>query len=282
MKKILSIILSLFLTCSFFGCSEKNDNIQKATTNENNVSKFNEKDYNRYFNGIDGCAIFYSVKSDTYDVYNKNMVDVEEIPCSSFKIISAIAGLETGFIENSDTVLEWDGSKYMMEDWEQDLSLDKAFKLSANWYFDKIDKTVGQEVLKDIVEKTDYGNKDISGGIPNGEAKLKISPREQADFIRALFNNKFGFKENTLDNVKKIMSAEIETGELYGKTGTSGTEFLPDGNQTAWFVGLYKENENEYYFAVRIWGDKDNENIRGPVAQEIAKNICLNEYCENQ
>ena len=67
-------------------------------------------------------------------------------------------------------------------------------------------------------------------------------------------------------------------GKLYGKTGTSGTEFLENGNQTAWFVGKYETPNDEYYFALRIMGDKNNENIRGPIACEITKNICNNKY----
>jgi len=256
-----------------------------VTTNKKQVIKSNEDDYKintvnfeKYFNGLDGCAVFYSVKDNVYDVYNYDMIDVREIPCSTFKIVSALAGLKYGVIENKDTVLKWDGTEQMIKSWEKDLSLDEAFKLSANWYFEIIDNEVGVENMKKIVNDIGYGNEDMTGKMPLGEANLKISPMEQLDFIMKLFNNELPFEEKHINTVKEIMLLNSQNGKLYGKTGTSGTMFLENGNQTAWFIGKYETENNQYYFALRIYGDKNNENIRGPVAQEITEKICKELY----
>ncbi len=283
MKKIIIYIFICALAAatliSIFFTHKKNEENNMSEITKNTQNNFNKIDLSQYFNGIEGCAVFYSVKNDKYDIYNYDIYNTREIPCSTFKIVSALAGLEYNIIENKDTILKWDGTKQMLKDWEQDLTLKDAFQLSANWYFERIENEIGIEKLIEIVNKIDYGNKDLTGGIPHGETSLKISPMEQIEFIRNLFNYKYDFKKENVDTIKEIMKVENNgIGKLYGKTGTSGTEFLENGNQTAWFVGKYETPNDEYYFALRIMGDKNNENIRGPIACEITKNICNNKY----
>lgn len=271
---ITAVSFSLLFSNHLFAKELKFNVTDKIQTNE----KFNRVNFEKFFEGVDGCAVFYSVKNNTYDVYNKEMLNVREIPCSTFKIISSLAGLKYGIIQDENTILKWDGSKQIMKEWEQDLSLKSAFKLSTNWYFDHIDKQVGLDNINNILKEINYGNLSLTDNAPIGESTLKISPMEQLDLIKRLFNNELPFDKEHIKIVRNIMLTSNEKGELYGKTGTSGPFFLEDGAQTAWFIGDYKTKEDEFYFAVRIYGDKNNKNITGPYTQTIAKNICEEIY----
>lgn len=273
----LSLLLSGFINKPYFG--EILSKYQTKTIIDKEISEnLKEIDLENYFENVDGCAVFYSSKEDKYYAYNSDIINTRVMPCSTFKIVSALSGLENGIIKDENTVIRWDGREQMLEQWEQDLSLESAFRLSANWYFDKVDKEVGKEELKKILAKIDYGNMDLSSSYPYGESKLKISPIEQVEFIKKIFKNELSFKQENLEIIKKIMYIHTEKGKLYGKTGTSGTQFLESGNQTAWFVGKYDSGSDEVYFAVRILGDKNNKNIAGGYAQKIAQNIIEDMY----
>lgn len=275
------IVFNLILSNVLFADSlEIYETVTPNSLRENKIpKKINEINFKKFFGDTQGCAVFYSSKNDEYDIYNIEMAYVKEIPCSTFKIISSLAGLKYGIIKNENTILKWDKSKQMMKEWEQDLDCKSAFKLSANWYFERIEKAVGNKNMNEILKQINYGNMDTTGdGNIYAESNLKISPMEQVELMKKLFNNELPFEKKHMEIVRNIMLTDSEKGKLYGKTGTSGTLFLEDGAQTAWFVGSYKTNYDEFYFAVRIYGDKDNKNIKGKDAQNIAELICKNVY----
>lgn len=240
---------------------------QKAT------KQLEEVDLKQYFGDIKGCAVFYSNKDKVSYVYNSQLAEVREIPCSTFKIVLALAGMENQVIADEHTVMRWDGVERSFPQWNQDLSMMSAIQLSATWYFDKITETIGMEKMDEIVQAIQYGNMDSSGGIQLWATSLKISPMEQIDFVRKLFRNELPFTQKNMDSVKKAMYIETEKGKLYGKTGTSGSRAYNNGNQTAWFVGDYVTDTDEYYFALRIYGDKHSKNIAGGTAQAITQKI---------
>lgn len=250
-----------------------------AFANEFSQKTKQEMDLKQYFGDVNGCAVFYSNKKDIYYVYNSDLLEVREIPCSTFKVILALAGLENKVIQDEHTVLRWDGIERNFPQWNQDLSMMSAIQLSATWYFNEVAEKVGTKKIAALVKEMEYGNMDSSGETLFWESSLKISPMEQIDFIRKLFCNELPFQQKNLDIVKKAMYLNTEKGKLYGKTGTSGIR-LENGNQTAWFVGDYKTNSDEYYFAVRIYGDKDRKDIAGKTAQTIAQNILKDKFAK--
>lgn len=251
------------------------NNITFADTLEKTAQKRVEKeiDLKSYFGDVDGCAVFYSTKENQYYVYNSNLLEVREVPCSTFKVVIALAGLENNVIQDEHTVLRWDGIQRDFLQWNQDLSMMSALQLSATWYFDEVTQKVGMEKMAEIIKEIGYGNMDSSGGIQLWANSLKISPIEQIHFIKKLFCNELPFEQKNLDIVKRAMYIPTKKGKLYGKTGTSGSGRIENGNQTAWFVGDYETNLDEYYFAVRIYGGNDRKDIAGGTAQTITQNI---------
>lgn len=240
-------------------------NSQEAISTTKNV------DYKKYFGDSEGCAVFYSVKNNSYDVYKPEMADVRATPCSTFKIISSLAGLKYGVIKDKDTILKWDGTEQPVNDWNQDLNYESAFKKSAVWYFERVVNQVGLDRMNAILKEINYGNLDSTGdGAFWLGSTLEISPMEQVKIIKQLFNDELPFTKEQMELVRSVMYVSDEKGVLSGKTGGSG--IVPNyPTPTAWFIGDYKTDKDEYYFAVRIYGSKS---VSGQRAKEIAIKIC--------
>lgn len=264
----------------------KEQSTQRIDTTEEkeiSVETHNIVDYSEYFQEISGCAVIYDESSNTYSLYNKEKCETEVSPLSTFKIISALAGLENGVLINEISKMEYSGAKYPIDTWNSDLTLKEAFGCSCVWYFRQVVDKVGQENIRTMLKEIQYGNCDISewngSGINpladlNGfwlESSLKISPIQQVAALNYIFGNENHFNAKNLDELKNIMYlAEFDYGSLYGKTG-SGT----GGN--AWFVGFVEKNDNRIYFAVYLEDMQNKDIVSGNKAKEIAISILNNE-----
>ena len=250
MKKSICLLI-----CLFFGlimlCGCKKDNTP-------------EQSYSKYFENNSGCAVFF--KDNEYYTYNYEIANIQKSPCSTFKIVLTLAGLKYGALQDENTVIKWDGEKRYFDKWNKDLSLKEAFNLSAVWYFEKVANEIGKEKLAEFVNKISYGNKDASAEIPCWlDSSLKISPKEQVNFLKNLFEYRLDVDNHHIETLKQIMRKDsINGGILYGKTGTSG-----EGNN-GWFVGFYEKNNEKTYLAINL---SAGENVSGKQTEKIAKGI---------
>lgn len=303
MKKAKGIVIVL-LSVMLAGCSkmnseqqqdnaitaeqqtEENQSIQSTETvkeNETPIVTDNIVDYSDYFQGISGCAVMYNESSDTYFLYGKEKCEKQVSPLSTFKIISALAGLENNVLENQTSTMEYSGVKYPIGTWNSNLTLKEAFETSCVWYFRQVVDMVGQENIHAMLKEIQYGNCDISewngsetNSLPelNGfwlESSLEISPKQQVVTLNYIFSSENNFNADNLEELKSIMYiAEFDNGCLYGKTG-SGT----DGK--AWFVGYIEKSDNKIYFAIYLDDMQNREVVSGNKAKEIAISILNSE-----
>ncbi len=305
-KSLMIVLLSVIITgCSNINSEQQEDNgiaIEQQPEEENQsiqsteIVKENEApvvtdkivDYSEYFQGISGCAVIYDGLSNTYLLYNKEECETEVSPLSTFKIVSALAGLENDVLVNENTTMEYSGEEYPVDAWNANLTLREAFATSCVWYFRQVIDTVGQESIRAILEEIQYGNCDISewngsniNSFPelNGfwlESSLKISPIQQVDMLDYVFSRENSFDIENIEQLKNIMYiSELENGCLYGKTG-SGT----DGD--AWFVGFIEKNSNKICFAIYLDDVKNREMVSGNRAKEIAINILTSLYVQDE
>lgn len=235
-------------------------------------------DYNEYFNGIQGCAVIYDSWEDKYMYYNPELCEQEVSPFSTFKIISTLAGLQNGIIENEASTMEYSGTLYPISDWNENLTLKKAFWTSCVWYFRQVIDGVGAEELQRELDELQYGNCDLSewGGsnvnpLPelNGfwlASSLKISPVAQVEVMRKIFEGESFYDETAIATLKNIMLLQADLQGVYGKTG-SGSE------GKAWFVGFFEENGSRVYFAVYLDDSGQKDKVSGSAAKEIALNL---------
>ncbi|WP_105617255.1 class D beta-lactamase [Vallitalea okinawensis] len=224
---------------------------------EENTTKVIEQDLSQYFQGYEGCFILYDSSGHEYVVYNEEKSQKQIPPCSTFKIYHSLIGLETGVLEDQNTVFQWDGTEQPIESWNQDHTLKTAVANSVVWYFQQVATEIGEDRMASYLEEFNYGNKDISGGQTEFwlQSSLKISPMEQVNLLSQFYNYELPVKKENINIVKDILILSEENGRtLSGKTGTG----VVDGNVVnGWFVGYMEEESNVYYFACNIEAEKD-------------------------
>lgn len=258
------------------------DDTDKSDTKYNTInisdSITEEIDLSDKFGEIKGCAVIYDPANDKYSVYNTSLCEKEASPYSTFKIISTLAGLNNGVIQTEQSTMNYSGEKYPSSEWNDDLSLEKAFQTSCIWYFRQIIDEVGHDEIQSELISLEYGNCDISewdgsdiNPMPdlNGfwlGSSLKISPLEQVQVLKKIFEGESIYSAEHVVTLKEIMSVSEGTRKIYGKTGSG-----PDGE--AWFVGFAEENDTKKYFAVYLNDNTQPDKAAGSVAKEIALSI---------
>jgi len=269
-KKIISLFILLLVNGFLFS--------QNITGNENNQDKIQVTDLKNYFDGFKGCFVLLNDNDSSYIIYNQEKSITRISPCSTFKVINSLIGLETNVVKDEKTVLKWNGERYPIEAWNKDLNMADAIKLSAFWYFQNIAKQVGSKRMKDFLQAIYYGNEDITGGLTVfwQQSSLKISAKEQVELLKKIWKNQTSFKKRNVDILKKIIKQEEkDTSKLYGKTGSGmskeGFQFIyGNENVNGWFIGVVERKDNVYYFATNIEAESGATGIK---ARQITLNI---------
>ena len=230
-------------------------------------------DLSTYFNGYEGSFVLFDQKNNSWNIYDMDHATLRTSPNSTYKIYTALFGLEESIITPNDSVIAWNGTAYPFQTWNTDQDLYSAMQSSVNWYFQEIDKQLGASAIKNYIEKIGYGNKNINSNLSSYwmESTLKISPIEQVELLTDLYNNNFGFTPENVNTVKDsfcLFSSENKS--FYGKTGTGRI----DGQDlNGWFVGFVETAGNTYFFATNI---QNYTNATGSKATEITKSILSN------
>ncbi len=212
------------------------------------------------------------MNADNYIYYDSARCNTRFTPASTFKIPNSIIGLETGVIADENFVIPWDGVKRSHEEWNKDLDLKTAIQVSAVPYYQELARRVGEEKMAEMVNKLNYGNMDISGGVDqfwlNGV--LKISQFEQINFLKRLYKNELPVSLRSMEITKQIILNEDTLGyKLRAKTGYG----YQDKKSIGWWVGWVETVNNVYFFAINIEALNPDDNIFIPARKEITKKI---------
>ncbi|WP_226646716.1 penicillin-binding transpeptidase domain-containing protein [Microbulbifer variabilis] len=199
-------------------------------------------------------------KEATYSIINESRADVRITPFSTFKVPNTLIALDTGVVHSLVQELTFDHLKYPAQSWWPSIWYDKplpiraAFQNSAVPIYRQLAIQIGEERMSQYLSKFDYGNRDISSGLDkfwlNGS--LKISAREQVDFLQKLFSGSLPVSQETLSLFKEVMLVEeTDSYKLYAKSG--GGQISDDFAQ-GWYVGVVETGNNMYFFAANIDG----------------------------
>lgn len=241
-------------------------------------SIINAQHYKKYFDeyGVKGSFVLYDMNNDTYLFEDSARCYEGFLPASTFKIPNSIIGLETGIIENENYVIPWD-SVNRREICNRDMNLRDAIKYSCIAYYQELARRVGEEKMQEMVNKFDYGNRNISGGIDmfwlNGG--LRISQMQQIDFLKKLYKEELPVSKRSMDIVKDIILLEDTLDyKLRGKTGWAQ---LDDGYNTGWLVGWVERNNNAYFFFAVNVGNAGGGDKFASSRREITEKILRDE-----
>ena len=227
-------------------------------------------DLSSYFGKFEGSFVLYDLGNDAWSIHDIDHATLRVAPNSTYKIYTALFGLEDGVITPENTFIAWDGKNYPFDTWNTDQTLPSAMRNSVNWYFQSLNEQLGAPSVNEYIQQLKYGNENMSGDFSSYwmESSLKISPIEQVELLTKLQNNSFGFAPENINAVKDALClSSSDAGTFYGKTGTGRV----DGQDVnGWFIGYIETADNTYFFAANIGADSD---ATGGSAEEIAMSI---------
>lgn len=270
LNKLKDIIVLILITIVIFYSTPTLNILSLSDSAALSNINYTVLDLTSYFNNYDGCFVLYNSQRNSYSIYNTDNSTTRVSPDSTYKLYSALAGLENSVITPDNTLQLWSGKQYNNAFWNSNQTLESAMRNSVNWYFNNIDEKVGYQKLQDFFEYISYGNTDLSGGISAYwlESSLLISPLEQVQLLSNLWNNNWEFDEQNVQSIKdSIYISKSQAKTLYGKTGTGNVD---EKYINGWFIGVVESNDNTFVFATNI---KGNDNCDGQTAANITLNI---------
>ncbi|MDB5198140.1 MAG: class beta-lactamase [Chitinophagaceae bacterium] len=227
----------------------------------------------KYFDSakVDGCFSMVNNQTGAVTVYNMKLDTQRFLPASTFKIVNSLIGLETGRITDEKMLIKWDSIQRWNADWNRDLTMEQAFKVSAVNYYQEVARRIGSDTMKQWIDSLHYGNMNISGPIDSFwlNNTLKISPDEQLGLVKKLYFDKLPFQKRTQQIVKDVMLQENNT--LYKLSYKTGWGF-DEQNAIGWVVGWIEENRHVYFFVTLIKSPDKKINMQA-VRMKITKNI---------
>lgn len=191
-------------------------------------------------------------------------------PCSTFKIYNTLIALKLGLLKGPDEPwYQWDGVRRDIKEWNQDLTLRQAFRVSAVPAFQNLARQIGEVRMKEYINRLGYGNRDISSGVDifwlprEGKKSILISADEQIELLKKLIEGKLPFSKKNISILKEIMKVDATPkGTLYAKTG-SATDASGKAS-LGWFVGFLESHKKTYVFACNM---TEGENPSGKTSK---------------
>ncbi len=257
------IIIAVFLSGTVPVLSIQALEKDRCHFDETNVSYL---DLHNIFKGYKGSFVLYDSTENTWRIYDKDNAVTRISPASTFKIYSALYGLESGTITPEQSLIRWNGQNYVYNLWNADQTLESAMQNSVTWYFQALDQRASLSDIEKYVQEIGYGNQIVEGDIVSYwlNSSLKISPVEQVQLLKKLYNNEFEFAPENIKAVKNAISLyTTDEGTLSGKTGT---EEVNGQNTSGWFIGYIEKNGHTYFFSTNI---QSNQLASGPAATEL-------------
>ncbi|MEO6489613.1 MAG: class D beta-lactamase [Ferruginibacter sp.] len=227
--------LFLLLTC-FNSCS-----VNKAKLDDSVKKYFDAKN-------VEGCFTMLNNTDGGITVYNMELDTARYAPASTFKIVNALIGLQTGVVTDEHMIIKWDGIKRSNPEWNKNLDMSEAFKVSSVPYFQEVARRIGPDTMKRWIDSISYGNKNINGPIDSFwlNNQLKISPDEQLGLLKKLFFDQLPFRKSVQQTLRNIMVQEDNN--LYKLSYKTGWGFDEEKNNIGWVVGWIEENNHVYFF----------------------------------
>lgn len=213
------------------------------------------------FGGYDGTAVIIDLNTSEKTVYGTHAYERVN-PCSTFKILNSMIALDSGVVRDENETIPWDGKVREYPSWNRDHTMRSAIAVSAVWFYQELARRIGAKRIAQMVKKVDYGNADTSKTLTSfwlGGGSLKISPNEEAEFMRRLVNEKLPLSIRAMRVGKDIITLEKTPAMSFGgKTGSC--------SEIGWFVGYIKKDAGTQVFAFEIRGAKAS----GAKAKRIA------------
>lgn len=223
----------------------------------NNATEDNE--IRTYFDQhkVTGTFGLFNNGTGEFTIYNMSRFrDSAYLPASTFKIVNALIGIETGRVKDSSTIIRWDGIKREIPSWNQDLTMQKAFEYSAVPWFQHLARQIGKDTMQYWLDTLGYGSLVKRPAIAENldtfwlDNSVKVTADEQLGLVKKLYFGQLPFQPRSQRMVKNMMLRESKTAySLSYKTGWGRTE---KKHHLGWVVGWVEENNHPYFFVLQL------------------------------
>lgn len=199
-----------------------------------------------------GSILIYDSKNKIYYSNDFDTANIGSLPASTFKIPNTIIAMELGIVSDESTILKWDGKPYDVKEWEKDMSLREAFKVSCVPCYQEIARKIGYSRMSEYLNKFNYDAMVFdSSTIDNfwliGNSKVNL--REQIQFLSRVYFMQLPISTMSREVLINIMVDDVnENYKIYAKTGWC-TSVSPS---IGWYVGFVETKDNVFFFANRI------------------------------
>ncbi len=154
-------------------------------------------------------------------------------------------------------VIKWDGVTRQIPEWNRDLSMAEAFKVSAVPYYQEVARRIGKDTMQLWLDSLGYASR-YGRAIINKidtfwlDNSIKITADEELGLVKKLYFDQLPFQKRSMKIVKGVMVQEKNANyTLAYKTGWGSRE---NGNALGWIVGWIVENQHPHFFALNLEG----------------------------
>ncbi len=191
----------------------------------------------------------------------KRFRDSAYLPASTFKVVNALIALETGVVKDDSTVIPWDGITRRVPEWNQNLSMYRAFRVSSAPWFQEAARRIGKESMQHWLDTLGYGRMKGRAVIQTIDSfwldnSVKMTPDEQLGLMKKLYFNQLPFQRRTADIVGRMML--MEDNSNYRLSYKTGWGYAENGDSIGWIIGWIEENKHPYFFVLQL-RTPDNE-----------------------
>ena len=206
--------------------------------------------------------------------------DERMTPASTFKLALSLMGFDSGYLVDEETpaLPFYEGYAATLESHKKTSTPRYWMANSVVWFSQRFTEWLGKDRFQHYVDAFQYGNQDLSGdpdknnGLTQAwlSSSLKISPREQVNFLERLVKRQLPVSTHAFDVTERIsLVTMLDNGwEVHGKTG-SGRINTGASTQAeiGWFIGWAKKGNHVVSFAHNIQDEKKEAVYAGPRAK---------------
>ena len=192
-----------------------------------------------------------------FTIYNlRRFTDSAYLPASTFKIVNSLIGLQIGVISNEKMIIKWDGIKRWNPDWNKDLTMEEAFKVSAVPYYQEVARRIGKDTMQFWLDSLGYAAKYGRAIIRNNidtfwlDNSIKITADEQLGLAKKLYFDQLPFQKRVQEIVKKVMLHEDNAN--YKLSYKTGLGYRENDNAICWVVGWIEEIKHHILLYYRL------------------------------
>lgn len=201
--------------------------------------------------GLIGTMVITSLDGEDTIVINEDRARQRFASASTFKIPNTLIAVAENSVAGPEHIFRWDGIEREYASWNQDQTLNTAFKRSCVWCYQAIARQIDKSEYRKYIKMLKFGELTDSFHLTtfwlNGE--LKISANEQIAFLKSLYQRDFDLPDRAYNTLQSIMlMASTPNYKLFAKTGWAART----DPQVGWYVGYVVTADNVWFFATNI------------------------------